>query len=115
MGRILGGGSCAVLSQDCDCWRWCAIPTETCLWGSIRVGTYPHCPHHETLPDKIALDEDRTGIQMDVNYQKMYATLCGAISDALDQLPENEYTIVGRITLEEALAKTEELYYETTE
>lgn len=52
---------------------------------------------------------------MDVNYQKMYAILCGAISDALDQLPEHERTTMGRATLKKALVKTEELYLETTE
>lgn len=52
---------------------------------------------------------------MDVSYQKMYAILCGAISDALDQLPEHECTVVGRAILKEALVKTEELYWEATE
>jgi len=51
---------------------------------------------------------------MNVNYQKMYAILCGAISDALDQLPKDERTAAGRTTLKEALRKTEELYLDAT-
>lgn len=40
-------------------------------------------------------------------YEKMYAVLCGAISDALDDL-NNKSKV--RAILEEALLKTEEMY-----
>ena len=51
---------------------------------------------------------------MNVNYQRMYAILCGAISDALDQLPIEEGTAAGRTTLKEAIRQTEELYLDAS-
>lgn len=46
------------------------------------------------------------------NYQKMYAILCGAASDALDVLPETAETAQGRRLLLEALERAEEIYLE---
>ena len=43
-------------------------------------------------------------------YQKMYAILCGAISDALDNLNNKAKA---RMILEEALLETEDMYIET--
>lgn len=47
------------------------------------------------------------------NYQKMYSILCGAASDALDQLPEKPEEAM-RI-LQSALDQTEELYIQTSD
>ena len=47
------------------------------------------------------------------NYQKMYSILCGAASDALDQLPEKPDEAI-RI-LQTALDQTEELYIQADE
>lgn len=47
---------------------------------------------------------------MEPNYQKMYAILCGAASDALDALPATAETLAGRALLEQALEEAEELY-----
>ena len=44
------------------------------------------------------------------NYEKMYAILCGAASDALDALPETEENGPGRALLQKALDTAEELY-----
>lgn len=47
---------------------------------------------------------------MEPDYQKMYAILCGAASDALDVLPATAETLGGRALLEQALEQAEELY-----
>lgn len=44
------------------------------------------------------------------NYEKMYAVLCAAASDALDVLPETAENTAGRELLQTALEKAEELY-----
>ena len=44
------------------------------------------------------------------DYEKMYAILCGAASDALDTLPETEENGPGRVILQTALDQAEELY-----
>ena len=44
------------------------------------------------------------------DYEKMYAILCGASSDALDALPDTEENAPGRALLQEALDRAEELY-----
>ena len=44
------------------------------------------------------------------NYKKMYAILCGAISDALDVLPYSPENLNARFLLEKALTEAEELY-----
>ena len=44
------------------------------------------------------------------DYEKMYAILCGAASDALDILPETKENATGRALLQKALDKTEELF-----
>lgn len=45
-----------------------------------------------------------------VNYPKMYAILCGGISDALDRLPLVPATEEPRRILEQALEDAEEFY-----
>ena len=47
------------------------------------------------------------------NYKKMYALVCGAVSDALDLLPETEENQPGRERLQTALLQAEELYIST--
>ena len=49
---------------------------------------------------------------MERSYRKMYAILCGAVSDALDALPELPETMEGKELLWTALTKAEELYLE---
>jgi hypothetical protein len=44
------------------------------------------------------------------NWKKMYAILCGSISDALDAMPETGDTRKARETLQSALDRAEELY-----
>ncbi len=46
----------------------------------------------------------------EILYQKMYAILCAAASDALDLLPDREENRAGRETLQRALLAAEELY-----
>ena len=43
-------------------------------------------------------------------YQKLYAALCGAASDALDLLPDLPENAVGKACLQKALRKAEEDY-----
>lgn len=43
-------------------------------------------------------------------YQKMYALLCAAASDAMDALPSKPETLYARRILEKALHTAEELY-----
>ena len=50
-----------------------------------------------------------------MDYKRMYAILCGAISDALDLLPVSAETARARWELEQALHTTEELYMESEE
>ena len=45
-----------------------------------------------------------------VNYEKLYAALCGAASEALDLLPDTPETAAARHCLEGALEETEETY-----
>ena len=45
-------------------------------------------------------------------YQKMYAILCGAISDALDSLPPTAENLKVQLLLEKALQDAEDLYVE---
>ena len=49
------------------------------------------------------------------DYQKMYALLCGAVSDALDILPQMAETMPARQLLKRALLEAEELYLASTE
>ena len=44
------------------------------------------------------------------DYEKMYALLCTAASEALDLLPETEETRAGRDMLQDALLRAEEMY-----
>ena len=44
------------------------------------------------------------------DYEKMYALVCGAASDALDLLPETAENQPGREVLRTALFQAEELY-----
>ena len=43
-------------------------------------------------------------------YQKMYALVCGAASDAIDMLSTPNGLLQARLTLEQALQRAEELY-----
>ena len=43
-------------------------------------------------------------------YQKMYAIVCGAASDAIDMLSTPNGILQARLTLEQALQRAEELY-----
>ena len=43
-------------------------------------------------------------------YQKLYAILCGAASDAIDFLDTPNGTLQAKLTLEQALQTAEELY-----
>lgn len=45
-----------------------------------------------------------------MNYQKMYALLCGAISDAIDELKNLPDAVMVAGRLESALQQAEELY-----
>ena len=45
-----------------------------------------------------------------VDYQKMYANLCAAASEAIDALSDTPETGFARKTLQEALTKAEERY-----
>ena len=45
-----------------------------------------------------------------VNYEKLYAILCGAASEALDLLPDTPETAAARHCLEGALEEAEETY-----
>jgi hypothetical protein len=42
-------------------------------------------------------------------YQKMYAILCGAISDAIDALPLDAKTFYVRVLLQKTLTEAEEI------
>ena len=44
------------------------------------------------------------------DYEKMYALLCAAASEALDLLPETEETRLGRDVLQDALLRAAEMY-----
>lgn len=44
------------------------------------------------------------------DYKRMYAILCGAISDALDDLDKHSNLIISKSILENALLRTEEMY-----
>ena len=44
------------------------------------------------------------------DYEKMYAVLCAAASDALDMLPETAENTAGRKSLQTVLEKAEEIY-----
>lgn len=46
-------------------------------------------------------------------YQKMYAILCGAASDAIDLLSTPEGVLSAKLRLEQALQDAEELYIRT--
>ena len=43
-------------------------------------------------------------------YWKMYAILCGAVSDAIEALQDPKNSLYARSLLEQAILKTEELY-----
>ena len=43
-------------------------------------------------------------------YQKMYAVLCGAVSDAIDALEDPRNGLYARCLLEKAILQAEELY-----
>lgn len=47
------------------------------------------------------------------DYQKMYAILCGAISDALDLLPLTPENMPSVALLQKALTDAEDLYLES--
>ncbi len=49
------------------------------------------------------------------DYEKMYAILCAASSDALDALPETAENAAGRALLQAALDEAEELYIDAEE
>ena len=44
------------------------------------------------------------------DYKKMYALLCSAASEALDELPDTAENTKGRNTLQTALLAAEEMY-----
>ncbi len=48
-------------------------------------------------------------------YQRMYAVLCGAASDAIDALQNPRNSLYARALLETAILKTEEMYLTATE
>lgn len=53
---------------------------------------------------------------MDQNiYQKLYAMLCGAASDAVDALDHPSNALLARCILVRALQEAEELYIQATE
>lgn len=43
-------------------------------------------------------------------YWKMYAILCGAISDAIEALQDPNNSLYARSMLEQAILRTEEMY-----
>ena len=43
-------------------------------------------------------------------YWKMYAILCGAVSDAIEALQDPTNSLYARSMLEQAILRTEELY-----
>lgn len=47
-----------------------------------------------------------------VDYQKMYAIVCAAASDAIDLLPDTPQTAPAKAKLQAALAAAEEIYLE---
>jgi hypothetical protein len=47
------------------------------------------------------------------NWKKMYAILCGSISDALDAMPKSMEVQSARHVLQSALDQAEELYLQT--
>ena len=49
------------------------------------------------------------------NYKKMYAILCGAISDALSELPYLSENLKARLLLEKALLEAEEIFIDDSE
>ena len=50
-----------------------------------------------------------------VDYQRMYALLCTAASQALDMLPATEENSAGREVLQQALYEAEEMYVSAEE
>ncbi len=44
------------------------------------------------------------------NYQRMYAILCAAASEALDALPDTADNAEGRLLLQTALFQAEDIY-----
>lgn len=48
------------------------------------------------------------------DYQRMYSTLCGAVSDAIDLLADDPGAAVARRLLEQAMQHAEEIYLNTT-
>ena len=44
------------------------------------------------------------------HYQKMYAILCAAASDAIDLLSAPNSTLQAKVLLEQALSQAEEIY-----
>lgn len=48
-------------------------------------------------------------------YRKMYAVLCGAVSDAIDVLQNPHNGLCARCLLEKALLQAEELYLSSDE
>ena len=48
-------------------------------------------------------------------YQKLYAILCGAASDAVDALTPPINPLLARCILTQALQETEDLYIQSTE
>ncbi len=50
-----------------------------------------------------------------VHYEKLYAILCAAASEALDALPDTAENAEGRLLLQTALYQAEELYIAQTD
>lgn len=50
-----------------------------------------------------------------VDYRKMYAFLCGEVSDTLDILPNTAENTAARAKLEQALLRAEAYYIENAE
>ena len=50
-----------------------------------------------------------------IDYQKMYAIVCAAASDALDLLPDTAQTVLAKTKLQAALDAAEELYLSETD
>ena len=50
-----------------------------------------------------------------VHYERLYAILCAAASEALDALPDTKENAEGRLLLQTALFQAEELYISQTD
>lgn len=49
------------------------------------------------------------------DYKRMYAMMCGAVSDVLDILPDREENSSARVLLQRAMLQSERIYIDTVE